>query len=430
MSNIWPTTTIGELFEIGAGKSVTPAARHGERRHPFLRTANVFWGRVDLNEVDSMHFSDNEIAAKSLRKGDLLVCEGGDIGRSAIWNGEIKECSFQNHIHRLRPRTKDVVPHFYMYFLQAGFTQLGIYEGAGNKTTIPNLSQSRLSALQVPSLKKPEQEKIAAGLWKIQHGIETEEKLIATSRELKQSALSQLFTHGLRPEPQKQTELGPTPHSWKEAKLYEVADLKNGYAFSSKDYVASSNTLNVRMSNIRPGGEFNLDYSLKYLPDDYVKSHSNFLLAEGDLIIAMTDMAGNPKILGVPTIVRHAFGRNLLLNQRVGRLVPTRNEEVDFEFLKCLLSRKEAQNFLISRAKKGVQVNVGKHDILSIPISYPPTDEQREITTILQTIDRKIFVHVRKRALLQELFNTALHQLMTCKIRVAELDIDVSEIKS
>src|SRR5439155_11732142 len=79
----WPTTTVGDLFDIGAGKSVTPAARHGERRYPFLRTANTLWGRLDLTKVDSMHFSDEEIATKSLQKGDLLVCEGGDIGRSA-----------------------------------------------------------------------------------------------------------------------------------------------------------------------------------------------------------------------------------------------------------------------------------------------------------------------------------------------------------
>ena len=86
----WPKKKIGELFYIGAGKSVTPAGRLGTRRFPFLRTANVFWGRIDLTALDAMNFSDEEIEMKSLRKGDLLVCEGGDIGRAAIWNGEVE----------------------------------------------------------------------------------------------------------------------------------------------------------------------------------------------------------------------------------------------------------------------------------------------------------------------------------------------------
>ena len=198
MSDIWPTETIGDLFDIGAGKSVTPKARHGEPKHPFLRTSNVFWGRMDLREVDSMHFTKDEIASKSLRKGDLLVCEGGDIGRAAIWNGELTDCSFQNHIHRLRSKHKNIVSRFYMYYLQSGFTQLGIYEGAGNKTTIPNLSRNRLSALSVPKPDETEQNKIAALLWKIQRAIEVEDKLTATARELKQATMRQLFSCGLR----------------------------------------------------------------------------------------------------------------------------------------------------------------------------------------------------------------------------------------
>src|SRR5437667_9411949 len=115
MTTPWPTTTIGELFDIGSGKSVTPAARHGAPKSPFLRTANVLWGRINLSEVDAMHFSTEELRTKTLRKGDLLVCEGGDIGRSAIWTGEIENCGFQNHLHRLRPRSVEALPQFYMY---------------------------------------------------------------------------------------------------------------------------------------------------------------------------------------------------------------------------------------------------------------------------------------------------------------------------
>jgi len=87
-------------------------------------------------------------------------------------------------------------------------------------------------------------------------------------------------------------------------KLSSICDLQNGYAFKSNDYVESSNTLSCRMSNIRPGGRFDLDYNPRFLPDSFKKKYDQYLLKDGDLVIAMTDLANNPKILGVPTIVR------------------------------------------------------------------------------------------------------------------------------
>ena len=167
MSDQWKWRPLGELFEIGAGKSMSAAARNGPDKTPFLRTSNVLWDEIDLSSVDEMSIPEHELAAKLLRPGDLLVCEGGEIGRAAIWNGEVETMSFQNHLHRLRPIVQDVEPRFYVYFLQSAFTQLGIFEGAGNKTTIPNLSRSRLAALEVPHPPLDEQQAISAALGRI-----------------------------------------------------------------------------------------------------------------------------------------------------------------------------------------------------------------------------------------------------------------------
>jgi type I restriction enzyme S subunit len=83
-----------------------------------------------------MDFTKVELQKMSLRSDDLLVCEGGDIGRTAIWRGEMEGCCYQNHLHRLRARREDLYPEFYMYWMQAGFILLGLYGGEGNKTTI------------------------------------------------------------------------------------------------------------------------------------------------------------------------------------------------------------------------------------------------------------------------------------------------------
>ncbi len=102
------------------------------------------------------------------------------------------------------------------------------------------------------------------------------------------------------------------PKSWKIIKLGDVCDLQNGYAFKSSDYIDSSKTLNCRMSNIRPNGVFDISHNQKFLPDEYIEKYERYLLSDGDIIIAMTDMATEAKILGVPTIVK-TNGYKLLL---------------------------------------------------------------------------------------------------------------------
>ncbi len=275
--------------------------------------------------------------------------------------------------------------------------------------------------LNVPPL--PEQKKIAHILSTVQRAIEAQERIIQITTELKKTLMHKLFTEGLRNEPQKQTEIGPIPESWEVVELNQLADLKNGYAFKSKDYVVESNTLNIRMSNIRPGAQFDLEYSPRFLPDQFADSQKSFLLKDGDLIIAMTDMANDPKILGVPTIVRNPSNKRLLLNQRVGKLIPNDNSKVNFEFLRFYLSRKPAQRYLISCAKKGVQVNIGKKDILSVPITFPDLEEQDTIVQCFNTLDDKVGAVKRKSVALQGLFRTLLHELMTAKTRVHNLEI-------
>src|ERR1700730_11170764 len=202
---------------------MSPAALDGSQQTPFLRTSNVFWDDIDLAEVDKMAISPNELREKSLRPGDLLECEGGEIGRAAIWNGEVERMSFQNHLHRLRPIEPDVEPRFYVYFLQCAFTQLGIFEGAGNKTTIPNLSRNRLAALEVPQPPLPEQQALTLALARVRNARQTHDRSTNVAQELKRAAMRELFTRGLRGEAQKETEIGLVPGSWSVGKLGNFA---------------------------------------------------------------------------------------------------------------------------------------------------------------------------------------------------------------
>ena len=228
MNEAWTWRPLGELFEIGAGKTMSAAARNGPDKTPFLRTSNVLWDEIDLSSVDEMAIPDHELPAKLLCRGDLLVCEGGEIGRAAIWNGEVETMSFQNHLHRLRPIVEEVEPRFYVYFLQSAFTQLGIFEGAGNKTTIPNLSRSRLAGLEVPQPKIDEQLAIVAALSRVREAIKTHHQSVELAQDLKRAAMQTLFTRGLRNEAQKETEIGPVPESWVPTPIVSIGLVKGG----------------------------------------------------------------------------------------------------------------------------------------------------------------------------------------------------------
>lgn len=414
----WPSTKLGELFDISAGKSVTPAARHGDPKFPFLRTSNVFWGRIDTASVDTMHFTSAEIEAKSLQIGDLLVCEGGDIGRSAIWNGELEACSFQNHLHRLRAKRNDVVPRFFMYYLQAGFTQLGIYEGAGNKTTIPNLSRSRLADLEVLVPLKSEQQKIAATLWKLQRAIATQDRLITVTGDLKQSAMQRLFTHGLHGEPLKDTEIGPMPESWEVATIGSLAKLSSGGTPSrSNPEFWSGGTIPWIKT-----GEINYDVILdaeeKITPSGLQGSAAK-VLPKGTLLVAMYGQGitrGKAAILGIEAAT----------NQACAAIRPD-EDKLRTDFLFHTLAH--GYERLRGLAHGGQQQNLNADLIRGFAFGCPSDiNEQRDIAAALASIDRKLAHHRNKRSALDDLFQTTLHQLMTGQVRVANLDIDTSEI--
>lgn len=190
----WGVSTIGDLFDIQQGKALSPSARLSASPRPFLRTSNVLWGRVDTDTLDNMDFSDGEAMVYALRKDDLLVCEGGDIGRTAIWNGEVEPCYYQNHLHRLRPKTNETVPLFYSYWMDAAINVFGLYVGLGNRTTIPNLSKGRLSSFVIPVPPPADQRRIAMQLQVVDKKINAEEDRLSLLQQLHHTLLHELLS--------------------------------------------------------------------------------------------------------------------------------------------------------------------------------------------------------------------------------------------
>ncbi len=417
----WNFDTIGNLFEIKQGKSLSRREQTGKQRKPFLRTANVLWGRLDLKDLDEMDFSPTECEALTLQSGDLLVCEGGDIGRTAVWRNELAECYYQNHLHRLRARNRRVNPYFMMFWMQAAITQLRVYEGFGNKTTIPNLSQSRLSQFVIPVPDYSEQTKIAAVLWKVQQAVETEAAIVRNARDLKKSLLRRLFTHGLRGESLKETELGPLPESWKVVQLAEIREFLQ-YGTSERCELAAKGLPVLRIPNVI-GGKIDTS-ELKYA-DLRGSVAKNLSLTDGDLVFVRTN--GQREYVGRSAVYKGqpegALFASYLIRARLMK------DRVNPDFLQAYTMTDNGRSFLSGRSHGAAdgKFNINTETINSMLVPLPSLDEQREIAGILQSVDAKIAVHEAKQRALKDLFKTLLHQLMTAQLRVNHLDIDTSE---
>jgi type I restriction enzyme S subunit len=418
INEAWPLRPLGELFEIGAGKTMSAAGRDGKDKTPFLRTSNVLWDEIELTTVDEMAIPKHELQVKLLRPGDLLVCEGGEIGRAAIWNGEAEVMSFQNHLHRLRPLVDDVEPRFYVYFLQSAFTQLGIFEGAANNTTIPNLSRNRLAALDVPHPRLGEQQAIVAALARVREATRLHDRSTELAQELKRAAMRELFTHGLRGEAQKETDIGPVSASWSVVDFGTVREQLQ-YGTSSRCTYELTEFPVLRIPNIEPGRVNAKDLKFGTLSPSEA---ARFKLKDGDLIFIRTN--GVIERLGTCAVFggepRNALFASYLIRARL------RLEKIDPHFASYFFGSELGTSIVIGRATPASdgKYNLNTGTIDSLPIPLPPMlEEQREIVGILDAIDRKIDLHQEKRAVLDELFKALLHKLMTGEIRVGDLDL-------
>ena len=154
----WCFSTIGDLFQHNTGKALNGKERDGDNLR-YITTSNLYWDRFDLTEIRTMPFTEVEKEKCRATKGDLLVCEGGDIGRAAIWPYDY-DVMIQNHIHRLRPKTNLSVRFFYYIFLL--YKQQGLIGGKG--IAILGLSSRELDRMVVPVPPVEEQHRIVAGI--------------------------------------------------------------------------------------------------------------------------------------------------------------------------------------------------------------------------------------------------------------------------
>ena len=150
----WEWTNIGTLFSHNTGKALNSRKKEGQLL-TYITTSNVYWGKFVLDNLKVMSFNENEVEKCTVKTGDLLVCEGGDIGRAAIWNFDT-EIRIQNHLHRLRAYDKVNVKLYYYIFYLYKYTDKISGKGIG----LQGLSSDALHNIEVPLPPLDEQKRI------------------------------------------------------------------------------------------------------------------------------------------------------------------------------------------------------------------------------------------------------------------------------
>lgn len=157
----WRLRPLSDLAEVRLGRQRAPRNHSGDHMRPYLRAANVGWGGLRLEDINAMNFTDAEMLTYRLEPGDILLSEAsgspGDVGKPALWDGEIKDCAFQNTL--IRVRTYDAAPRFLLYFFKY-LALSGQFVEPSRGVGIHHLTRARLASWPTPDAPLKEQWRI------------------------------------------------------------------------------------------------------------------------------------------------------------------------------------------------------------------------------------------------------------------------------
>lgn len=394
----WGVKRLKYVADITMGKMLTNDDKGGYFLKPYLRAANLRWLIVDIEDTKEMWFSEMELQKLRLYKNDLVVSEGGEVGRTAIWNNELDECYLQNSVHRIRTNNDCSARYFLYQFYHFG--SIGYFESIVNRISIAHLTGEKIKEVPFYLPPLPEQTAIAQYLDEktalLNKLIANKQQLITLLKE-ERTALINEAVNG-------------------QGKNWERKKLSHGFnkigsgttpASGNEEYYTNG-TINWLQTGDLNDGEIN-DTSKKITPkalQDYSPLRE---YPAGSLVVAMYGATiGRVGVLNIATTT----------NQACCVLSHPTSFNTWFVFY-WFVGNKE---FVISRSYGGGQPNISQEHIKSFRIPCPPLPEQQSIVAHIQThtqrIDGTIAKIEKEIELLQEYKTALISEVITGKVKV------------
>ena len=398
----WALLTVGDVFDVQLGKMLNKEAKKKQPQLCYLGNSNVRWGKFELSELNSMYFSEREINKYKLEFNDILVCEGGEVGRCAIWEQHNSQILYQKAIHRLRVKG-EIVPIYFQNYMQS-IAGTKLLEDYTSRTSIAHLTREKLLSLPIKLPPLPEQQKIAKILSTWDKAISTTERLIENSTQQKKALMQQLLTGKKRLLDDEGKRFGET---WLTGYLEDICVLKGGSAFKIKHQGKTQGDLPfIKVSDM------NLTANKKF-----IKEANNWLTVEDSKSMRVN-------LFPSGSVVFAKVGAALLLNRR---RILVRDTIIDNNMMAAIPKNHCETHFLyylmlaIDFAKlvqEGAVPSVNQSDLGRFKISYPPLQEQQKIATVLTNADKEIELLKQQLADLQQEKKALMQVLLTGKRRV------------
>ena len=385
--NDWRETTLGDEIELAYGKSLPAHTRQPGRFGVF--GSNGIVG----THVQACVEGPGIVVGRKGSVGEITYCS------DAFWPIDTTYYVVNKGKHNWR----------FLYHLLCHYDLTGL----NSHSAVPGLNRDDAYSIAVMLPQRGEQDDIASVLDCLENSIHLETDALANAQELKRAAMGKLFTRGLRGEPQKETEIGLVPESWEIATIGDVAT-STQYGLSLRGQ--PEGTCPILRMNCQEDGR--VHYRNLQFVDLDPGTLESFRVRPGDLLFNRTNSIDLVGRIAIVEDDRPAVFASYLVRLTVDE------RRCEPKFLNYFMNWPETQREIKKLASRAVgQANINASKLRTVQFWLPSLTEQREIVAILDAIDRKIDLHRKKRAVLEELFKAVLHKLMTGEIRVADLDL-------
>jgi len=375
----WTVAPVYARFSVQLGKMLDEKRIVGTHLAPYLRNVDVQWGHINTADLPEMDFSEEDRERFNLMPGDLLVCEGGEVGRTAIWDGQLDECYYQKALHRMRPTTEHDEPRYFRYFMMMA-VDAGLF-ALSTASTIQHLPAEKLRVVRYPAPPRSVQKAIADYLdretARLDALVIAKERFLGLLAEKRRALITRAVTRGLDPRAPLRDScspwLGEIPAHWQVIRLKFVAGVQGGLALG-KNYGSTSlvDLPYLRVANVQDGYLDLTDVATVMVPPNEA---ATCMLMAGDVLM---NEGGDADKLGRGCVwsgeISPCLHQNHVFAVRPepGGLLPV--------WLNLWTSSDGAKAYLESRAKQSTNLaSISSRNIKEMPMPLPPLDEQSGI---------------------------------------------------
>ncbi|MEI8084685.1 MAG: restriction endonuclease subunit S [Paludibacter sp.] len=410
----WEVKRVKEIGNVVLGKMLCGDPKQGYSLKPYLKSKNIGWIKVNTDSVEEMYFSDTELKQYKIKKGDLLLSEGGEVGKTCYWNNELDECYIQNSVHKITfPITANS-----RYFLYFSFTVgvSGGYDGIVNFISIKHLTYEKLNRVLWCVPPKSEQTLIVNYLDTKTTSIDRKIELLTSKadkyRALRRSIINQTVCRGLNPDVTLKDSgvewIGEIPEHWEVKRMKDVAKATIGLTYSPEDIVdENEGILVLRSGNIQNG-------ELSFNDNAYVNCSipKNLMVRNGDVLLCARNGSANlvGKSAYIDNYMNFSWGAFMtVVRSRIGKYL--------FYVLNSDLLKSNMGLFQTSTVN---QLTTKMLDNMDLPMTAH--SEQTAITTYLDEktsqLDTIITNITQQISKLTQLRKSLINDVVTGKIKV------------